>query len=1083
LCAAVVLLASILFLSPLSAQVNATATFSGRVTDPSGAAIVDATVKVTEQSTGIIVTRQTSSDGSYTITLLKPGTYSIEVTARGFALAARKDITLQIQQVAQEDFKLAVSGTEQQITVEGGAPLLNTVTTEVGNVINQESTEQLPLNGRNFSQLGLLVPGTAPGPVGGIRTQGNGNETQRAGAEIVANGSRGSFNSFMIDGLDDRDQSVGTVKVFPNLESIEEFKVQIGNYDAEFASGGAVVNVITRSGANEFHGSVFEFLRNKDLNSRQFFDASEPPFQQNQFGFAIGGRIVKNKLFFFGDYQGLRVHESSTSILSEPTAAMRGGNFSAYPSIIYNPTTYNATTNTRQPFPGNMIPATQLDPVAQNLLQIMPLPNLSGTSNNFRVNNLDARNQDEFDVRGDYVLSGKDSLFARATRGTANITFPDTPVLISGQINPLAFAQGSATAGSLRTNQAPSTQETLQEIHQFSPSTTNQIALGYTRFALNVAPIDESYNLATKLGLIGANTGPNSGAMASLTISGGSGFSAANMPEVVPQNTWQANDTVSYVRGAHSLRFGFSVIHNGFGFFQLAAPSGSLSFTGTYTNNPASSSGTGAGFADLMLGLPVSSSKSLLGSGVPYDVYTEYGGFVQDQWRVSSKLTVNVGLRWDLFTPVSERYNRLSDFFLNSGTIALAGQNGISTSILGLQKHDFSPRLGIAYHMTEKTVVRAAYGLFYFNEQGIGGSTRLFINYPFGPTFAVTCSSTTPCLSTSTGIPAVFSSNNLPTAVYQPTPNLTPNVQQYNFTLERQLTKSLVARAAYVGAKGNHLNLNLDENVAVPGAGAVPARRPYPGFGQVSSWESRGPSTYNALQWSVEKRLSYGLSFLGAYTYGKSLDNGAGGNSSTGESRINIQNPQNLFADYGLSNFDIRQRFTLSTLFRLPFGHGRQLLSNANRVVDAVAGGWQISSILTLQAGMPFSVSMATATDNTGTFQRPNRVCDGNLPGGQRSIKQWYDLSCLVAPPVYTFGNTGRNVLIGPGFETWDLGADKDFRITERVGLQFRAEFFNALNHPDFGLPNGSIGSSAAGTITTVITNARQVQFALRLHY
>src|ERR1017187_2024343 len=1083
LCAAVVLLASVLSLPRLTAQVNATASFSGRVTDPSGAVIAGATVKVTEQTTGIIVTRQTSSDGSYTIPLLKPGTYSIEVTATGFTLAAMKDITLQIQQVAQEDFKLSVGGTEQQIVVEGGAPLLNTVTTEVGNVINMESTEQLPLNGRNFSQLGLLVPGTAPGPVGGIRTQGNGNETQRAGAEIVANGSRGSFNTFMIDGLDDRDQSVGTAKVFPNLESIEEFKVQIGNYDAEFASGGAVVNVITRSGSNELHGSVFEFLRNKDLNSREFFDASAPPFQQNQFGFAIGGRIIKNKLFFFGDYQGLRVHEASTAILTEPTAAMRAGNFSAYPSIMYNPTTYNATTNIRQPFPGNIIPLAQLDPVAQNLLQILPMPTLSGTSNNFRVNNLDARNQDQYDIRGDYVLSEKDSLFARATHGTANITFPNTPVLINGQINPLAFAQGSNTAGSLKNNEAPSSQATIQEIHQFSPNITNQLALGYTRFALNVSPIDEGYNLASKMGLQGANTGPDSGAMASLSISGGSGFSASNMPEVIPQNTWQATDTVSYAHGAHSLRFGFSVQHNAFGFFQLGAPSGSLSFTGTNTNNPASSSGTGAGYADLMLGLPVSSSKSLLGSGVPYNVYTEYGAFVQDQWRVSSKVTVNIGLRWDLFTPVSERYNRLSDFFLNSGTFAIAGQNGVSASILGMQKHNFSPRLGIAYHMTEKTVIRAAYGLFYFDEEGTGGSSRLFINYPFAPTFAVTCSSTTPCLSTSTGIPAVFSSNNLPTAVYQPTPNLTPNVNQYNFTVERQIIKSMVARAAYVGARGDHLNINLDENVAVPGAGAVPARRPYPGFGQVSSWEPRGPSEYNALQLSVEKRMNYGLSFLGAYTYGKSLDNGAGGNSSTGESRINIQNPQNLSADYGLSNFDIRQRFTLSTVFRLPLGQGRQLLSHANRALDAIAGGWQISSILTLQGGMPFSISMATATNNTGTFQRPNRVCDGMLPSGQQSIKQWYDLSCFVAPPIYTFGNTARNALIGPRFETWDLGTDKDFRITERVGVQFRAEFFNALNHPNFGLPNGSIGSSAAGTITTVITNARQVQFGLRLHY
>ena len=674
-------------------------------------------------------------------------------------------------------------------------------------------------------------------------------------------------------------------------------------------------------------------------------------------------------------------------------------------------------------------------------------------------------------------------MFARVTHGTATIAFPTTPVLISGQINPLAFAQGVQTAGSLKTNDAPSSQGTLQEVHQFTPNITNQLALGYTRFSLNVAPLDESFNLASKLGLIGANTGPFSGAMAGLGISSEAGFSATNTPEVIPQNTWQASDTVSYVRGAHSLRFGFSVVHNGFGFFQLGAPSGSLSFTGTYTNNPVSSAGTGAGFADFILGLPVSSSKSLLGSGVPYNSYSEYGGFVQDQWRVSNKLTVNMGLRWDMFTPLTERYNRLSDFFLGTGTFALAGQNGISDSILNTQKHDFSPRLGLAYRLNDKTVVRSAYGLFYFNEQGTGGSSRLFINYPFAPAFAVTCSSTVPCLSTSTGIPQVYSANNLPTAVYQPTSNLTPNVQQWNFTLERQLSKTLLARGAYVGTKGNHLNLNLDENVAVPGSGAVPARRPYPGYAQISSWEPRGGSDYNSLQLTLEKRMSYGLSFLGAYTYSKSLDNGAGGNSSTGESRINIQNPQNLRADYGLSNFDIRNRFTLSTVYQVPFGHGRQFMAHANRALDLAAGGWQISSIFTLQSGMPFSVSMATSTDNTGTFQRPNRVCDGNLPSGQRSIKDWYNLSCFVPPPTNTFGNTGRNVLIGPGLETWDLGADKDFRITERFGLQFRAEFFNALNHANFGLPNASIGSAAAGTITSVITNARQVQFALRLHW
>jgi hypothetical protein len=354
--------------SRADAQVNATATFSGRVTDPSGLAVPRATVKVTRQATGIEVTHSTDSDGLYTIALLKSGVYSIQVSAPGFAPQTRTNLRLEIQQVAQVDFELQLGGLEQEVTVEGAAPLLQTQSTEIGDVIHRELSEQLPLNGRNFSQLALLAPGAAPGPVGGIRTQGNGNETQRAGAEIVADGARGSFNQFMIDGIDDRDQSVGTVKVFPNLESIEEFKVQIGNYDAQFSSGGAVVNVVTRSGGNQVHGSAFEFLRNTALNARQFFDAGVPAFQQNQFGFAIGGPIKRNRTFFFGDYQGLNVHTSSTSILSQPTAAMRNGDFTGYPAIIYDPTTYNGSTNSRQPFANNTILPSAIDPVARNLL-------------------------------------------------------------------------------------------------------------------------------------------------------------------------------------------------------------------------------------------------------------------------------------------------------------------------------------------------------------------------------------------------------------------------------------------------------------------------------------------------------------------------------------------------------------------------------------------------------------------------------------------------------------------------------------------------------------------------------------------
>jgi hypothetical protein len=1075
-CAAIVTLFSI---ASLRAQVNATATISGHVTDASGAALPNAAVKITNQDTGVTVTEHTSGNGFYTAPLLPPGTYSITVTAQGFASALRRNLSLQIQQVLQQDFQLQVGTIQQEVTVQGGAPLLNVESAEVGNVISEEQVQQLPLNGRNFAQLGLLVPGTTPGPVGGIRQTKGGNETQRAGAEITTSGARGTYNLFMIDGLDDRDQSVGTLKVFPNLEDIAEFKVQVGDADAEFATGGAVVNVITRSGSNNIHGSAFEFLRNSDLDAREFFDAQKPPFQQNQFGAAIGGPIRKDKTFFFADYQGLDAHSSTTSIFTEPTAVMRVGDFSAYPAVIYDPNTYNTATKTRQRFAGNVIPANRIDPIGKNIEQIFVLPNLPGATNNLRVNSLQVQTQNQWDGRIDQTFSEKDSMFARYTYGGADETYPNAvPAVKGGVPNPLAFLGSSQ-----RLNHAPATQSTLQEIHSFAPTLVNQLALGYTRWYLDVTPLDLGTNLSSLLGLQGSNTSYLASGMASIGITSESGYSESSVPEIVPQNTYQVSDTVSYTHGAHNMKLGFSAVHNGFGFFQLSGSSGSLSYTGNYTNNPASPSGTGAGFADFLLGLPSSSSKAALVDGVPYLSYTEYGAFAQDQWRATTRLTVTLGLRYDLFTPPSERYNRQSDFVPGPGTMELAGQDGISSTIINTQKHDFSPRVGLAYRIGDKTVVRAAYGLYYFNEQGTGGSARLFINYPFSQQYSVSCSATAPCLTTAQGIPNTLSSSNLPTVVYIPLANQTSNMQQWNFTLERQVTSSLVVRGSYVGTRGNHLFIALDEDVAFPGPGAVPPRRPYPQYSSISSWEPRGISNYDALELSAEKRWRNGLSFLAAYTWSKSLDMGGGGNSASAESRNNVQNPRNVNAEYGLSDFNYPSRFTLSFVYDLPFGHGRTFLNNANRALDLLAGGWQLDSIVTAQDGPPGTATMATSTANTGTTQYPNRVCNGNLPASQRTIQSWFDRSCFVAPVLYTFGNAGRNIIIAPGLVTWDLGAHKDFRLTERFGLTLRGEFFNTLNKPNFGYPSLSIGSPAAGTITSVVTTGRQIQFALRLHW
>lgn len=630
----------------------------------------------------------------------------------------------------------------------------------------------------------------------------------------------------------------------------------------------------------------------------------------------------------------------------------------------------------------------------------------------------------------------------------------------------------------------------------FSSSVVNELALGYTRFILRVAPLDSGYNTSAALGLLGANTASNTdgSGLASLTISGFSGYSASFQPEIVPQNSIQISDNLLFNYGSHAMRFGFSGVHNNFGFNQLSAPSGALSYSGTYTNNGASTGGSG--FADFLLGLPVSASKSILPSGMPYVSYSDIGSYAQDTWRITQRLTAVLGIRYDLFTALIDRKNRQSNFVPSggaisqvagsTGTVAIAGQGGYSRGIIQTQKFNFTPRISLAYKLGDKTVLRSAFGAYFFNEQGTGSSARLFLNYPFAQTFTQTCSSTTPCLTTSGGIPLAPSASNVPVVVYFPQGNPTPYVNQWNLTLEHQVSNSLVVRGSYVGSKGTHLGIALNENVAIPGPGSVTSRSPYPAYSTIQAWENRGVSSYNALQLSAEQRAWHGLQYLASYTWSRSIDEGSGGNSSSSESRINIQNPRNLSADYGLSDFDHRHVFTFSPVYQLPFGRGRQYAAGINPFLDEVIGGWDLTSIVTWQSGAPFSVSMSSnASLNTGTFLRPNRICNGNLPGNKRSLAAYYDTSCFVNPPQYTFGNTGRNILIGPMYQTIDVGLHKDFHIYESLGMQFRAEAFNIMNTANFSFPGNSIGSASAGKISALATGAtaRQMQFAARFHW
>ncbi len=1072
---------------------TATGTIMGRVTDPSGAAIPGASVKITEQNTGVPVMAKTANDGNYSVPFLKPGTYSVAVEASGFQQGMRTNLVLQVQAILEADFQLQVGRVSQQVVVSTTAPVLQTASTEQGNVVTEDTMQVMPLNGRNFSNLAVLAPGTNAGAQGNTQATGGGNEMQRGGASVVANGGRDQFNDYLIDGLDDRDVAVGGIKVLPNLEGIQEFKTATGNYDAEFASGGAVVQVISRSGSNVIHGSAFEFFRNSGvLDAREMlpFSPNVAPYYQNQWGGALGGPIRKDKTFFFFDFQGYEYNKGDFITDTEPDALEREGNFSellsrSSPIVIYDPTTYNAATNTRQCFGmattgacTNIIPSSELNAEATNILPVYAPPNLSGIANNLLYNDESDMRQVQFDVRIDQTISPKDSFFARATEGTSTLLWPGSEPYAGGDINPYTYT------GTNRANYAPSQQATAQWLHDFSPTLINQFALGYTRFGLRVVPSDQGEDVATKVGITGANTCGICTSMTTLAVTDMTEIYPANsVPEVVPQNTWQIFDTLAYIHGAHSMKVGFQGLRNLFGFEQLGSIDGSFSFSGNYTNNPASPTGTGWAFADFMLGLPASAGKGVYTEGWPDVGYTEVGAFVQDQWRLTPKLTLNWGVRYDVFTPPVEKYNRQSDFDPATGLLELAGQNGVSPGILNEHHDNISPRVGFAYELTPKTVVRAAYGLFFFNEQGTGGSARLFIANPFASSYSFSCSATSPCLNLSDGIPSVTSGVLSETAVYLPKENQSSSVNQWNLAIQRQLNSTTYVEVAYVGNKGTHLNIALQGDTPVPGPGSLASREPYPAYSSISAWEPIGNSSFNGLEISTQHRWAQGLWFFAQYTWSKSLDYGGGGNSNNSESRENVQDQYDVDSSYSYSDFNYPNRFTLGHMLDLPVGRGRKFLSNANRIEEAFLGGWSLRGIVTLQSGPPLTTTMSTSTANTGTEQYPNRVCNGSLPASQRSLADWFNTACYTTPANYTWGNAARNIIIGPGLTDWDTSLAKDFRLTERVGMTFRWEWFNAFNTPQWGDPNVSVGSSTEGEITSVSSNARICQFALRFHW
>jgi hypothetical protein len=1087
--------------APLSAQVT-TADLVGTVTDSSGAVVVAARVTATNEGTNVSRSVQSDASGNYLITQLHPGRYTLTCELAGFKKLVQTGIELQVNQRAQINLVLEVGEVSQVVEVEGTAPLLESQSSVLGSVISEDKIRDLPLNGRNFVSLALLSPGVNGVGFGtrGTIMSGTRPDDQRPGSELFVNGNRESSNNYLYDGIDNNDRLTLALVIRPAIEAIKEFKIQTNLFSAEQGRNpGGQIDVVTKSGTNAFHGAAYEFLRNSALDAKNFFDKPTdkiPPFKQNQFGGAIGGPILKNRTFFFGDIDVFRQRLARTFVNTVPTAKMRNGDFSEllpgrqlYDPFTTRPNPDNPAQFIRDPFVGNIIPSTRWDPVTAKLINAYPLPTSSALVNNNVTNPTKKQDWEQFDIRVDHQFSAADSFFTRYSYSKTDTLSPLTFPAV--QIPGVPVAIGIGNEDTFAGVAALTAQHVVVNwVHTLSPRMIADVRLGFNRFHLdyNQEGTESGEPLGNLLGVPNANQHDTAKAFPIFSPAGytGAGHSRS-LPIYRRENTYQVVGNISSTYSAHTIKAGIDVRRRQLTEFQTNRGNGRFNFAVAQTNNPLNNTG-GDGLASFLLGAPnlIEQDYTLAWVGIRG---TEYSFYVADDWRATSKLTFNLGLRYELDTPYSEVADRWANFDPKTATVLVAGRNGVN-KYAGVEtwKKGFAPRFGFAYSVASKTVLRGGFGIFY-NTAGHGGNVlRLQRHVPFGPIYNFTPNNFIVTQRVSDGFPTIPTVNlaaadNPSGAVIGINPTYKPGyAQQFNLTVEHEVSPaSLLFKASYVGNLGRRVDTTVDLNQPVPGPGAVNPRRPFfgvrPGLAGITYALSDGLSSYHSFQFSAEKRLSHGLGFLGAYTWGHSIDN-VGTSFGGGADGPVPQDLRDRRADRGNSPFHHRQRFTFGANYLLPWGKGRPFL-NREGLASTLLGDWQLNGSATMQTGLPFTPTLASATANTGTASRPNRTGNGKVENPDPA--RWFDVTAFGTPAQFTFGNAGRNILEGPGRVNFDFSLFKDFRITEQVKIQFRAEFFNAFNIPQFDLPNATIGTGPAGTITSTVGIPRQIQFGLKI--
>ena len=1079
-------------------------TIAGTVRDPSEAIVPDVEITVKNVATAAEFKTTTNQAGEYVAPNLIPGDYSITASKQGFTTLTRSGVALHVYDRLAVDIALQVGAVTQTVEVTGAAPLLKTQTTSVVTLVSRRDVSELPLNGRTVFQLAPLVAGVT----NGIPYE-NANNTSipdnaRAAQGLAVNGLPQSANSYILDGVYNDQINQGLMAIIPPMEAIQEFTLETSNFRPEMGRGGGVMNMSIKSGTNKFHGEAFEFLRNSALDARNFFDYSSAPkrlpnFVQNQYGGTFGGPIRKDKTFFFFDYQGFRQRQGLTYITIVPGPDIRSGNFQGTDRPIYDPNTWDSVAGTRQLFANQTIDSSRFSPAAAKILTYLPLPNgpvLAEGQGLFYSSASRQSNQYNYDIKFDHTISDRDSLSGRWSQGEShtvlNGAFTSLPQFAPA-IGSAASVSGAGGLTGLVSN--PSANFGLSEIHNFSPRVINEARGAYVRAAANAVQLGAGHKYADQLGIPNVNVTDNNDGFPAMSISGLSGIGdTPYFPLNEIENVFQFLDNVTFISGSHTFKTGadFKKIQRQFTQI-LGYPAGVFSFGTAFTNDPANPGTTGNGFADFLLGIPNSASL-IRNSGLAGLRQTELSAYWQDTWRATSKLTVDYGVRYDLFTPQTEIYDRQTNFDMTKAILLLppgtdgSNPNYHNRALVRTPKHNFGPRLGLAYKLDSKTVVRTAYGVFFFpqaqegfqltaNPPFVGGTNYFNVGIPqqINRTLDQGFTSTNPFIPIDQYTGGLQNINP---------DNKTAYTQQWTFGIQRQLSQNQALEVNYVGSKITHLGDNWNPNAAFPGNGSPISREPYgPLVGRDFSLgnykDNRGWQWYNSLQVTFTRRFASGFSTLTNYTWSH-----ANGVAMCPLCNVNHQNILDLNGDRGNTGTDFRHRFNASWLYELPFGRGKAYASNASGVANALVGGWQFGGIALVQSGGPYTVG--------GGAGRPNRTCNGNAPPGGHTLTQWFDPSCFPLPaPVpdlvnggvfIPYGNAGQGILYGPRIVNFDLSAFKSFQITESKRLEFRSEFFNAFNKANFNNPQSGVPSATAGRIVSSLPG-RQIQMVLKFFF